>query len=69
MLELLHGNLLNLKKKIFFRLCSTFFHSVDFTLSEYLDYFSASGVLIVSLYAAISFVFPNLQQNSNSRLM
>uniref|UniRef100_A0A915CPA1 Post-GPI attachment to proteins factor 3 n=1 Tax=Ditylenchus dipsaci TaxID=166011 RepID=A0A915CPA1_9BILA len=44
---------------IFGWVSSALFHSCDFLLTEYLDYLSACAIIVTSLFACVSFIFPN----------
>jgi hypothetical protein len=46
-------------------ICSTLFHSRDFWITEYLDYFAACSLIFYAMFAGISFVFPWLQSSYN----
>jgi hypothetical protein len=48
-------------------ICSALFHSRDFWLTEYLDYFAACFLIFYAMFAGISFVFPWLQSSYNGK--
>lgn len=60
--------LVNLKRKIkliliTFRIFSMIFHSRDFWLTEYLDYFGAGVVIFYAFYASLMLTMPFLHRN------
>ncbi|CAD6197650.1 unnamed protein product [Caenorhabditis auriculariae] len=46
---------------------STLFHARDFTVTEYMDYFSAFAFVLVTLYTSLRFVYPQLTYTGNGR--
>ena len=44
-------------------ICSALFHSRDFWITEYMDYFAACALIFYAMFAGISFVFPWLQSS------
>lgn len=46
-------------------ICSALFHSRDFWITEYLDYFAACFLIFYAMFAGISFIFPWLQSSYN----
>ncbi|KAE9556744.1 hypothetical protein FO519_000150 [Halicephalobus sp. NKZ332] len=45
-------------------ICSISFHSRDFWLTEYLDYFAACGLICYAFFAALSFTVPWFQKST-----
>ena len=50
-------------------ICSISFHSRDFWVTEYMDYFAACGLICYALFAALSFTIPWFQKSVTGHKM